>query len=112
MDFLQRMSPYKPALWLLSALGLFGLNGVFLYYAFFRPDVFAAAQQNPVSLVFIAEAFLLVVFGAWVIARLGLERPGWLAFVIMSIIGSLAFSVPFFLLLHIRKRERAPSNIQ
>lgn len=107
MDFLQRMSRYKPVLWLLSALGLFGLNGVFLYYALFRPDVMASAHQNPVSLVFIVEAFFLVAFGAWVIAKLGLKRPGWLAFVIMSIIGSLAFSVPFFLLLHIRKRERS-----
>lgn len=112
MDFLRRMSPYQPALWLLSVLELFSLNGIFLYYALFRPEVMASAQQNPINLVFIAETFLLVAFAAWVIAKLGFKRPGWLAFAIMSIIGSLAFSVPFFLLLHIRKRERVLSNIQ
>lgn len=105
MDFLDRMSPYQPLLWFLSALGLFGLNGVFLYYAFFHPDVMAAAQHNPISLVFMVEAFVMVAFAAWVIARLGLKRPGWLVFVVMSIAGSLAFSVPFFILLHLRKRE-------
>jgi len=105
MDVLQRMSPYKSVLWFLSALGFFGLNGVFLYYPLFHPDAMAAAQQNPISLVFMLEAFVLVAFAAWVIARVGLERPGWLAFVIMSVVGSLCFSVPFFLLLHIRKRD-------
>lgn len=107
MNVFHRIVPYQSVLWLLSALGLFGLNGVFLYYAFLRPDVMAAAYQNPVSLVFILEAFVMIAFGAWVIARMGLERPGWLAFVAMSLIGSLAFSVPFFLLLHLRKRRAA-----
>lgn len=112
MNSFQPLAPYKPILWLLSALGLFGLNGVFVYYALRHPDVVVAAHQNPVSLVFILEAFVMVAFGAWVIARLGLKGPGWLAFVILSIVGGLAFSVPFFLLLHIRKRERSPSNVQ
>ena len=107
MDFLQRIAPYQTVLWLLSALGLLGLNGAFLYYAIFRPEVMTAAQQNPISLVFIIEAFVLVAFAAWVIAWLGLKRPGWLAFVIMSLVGSLAFSVPFFLLLHLHKRRIA-----
>lgn len=105
MDVLQRMSSYKSVLWFLSALGFFGLNGVFIYYALFQPDLMAAALQNPISFVFMIEAFVIVAFAAWVIARIGLERPGWLAFVIMSVIGSLCFSVPFFLLLHIRKRK-------
>lgn len=104
MDFLHRMSSYQPALWFLSAIGFFGLNGVYLYYALFRPDVMTAALQNPVSLVFMLEAFVLLAFAAWVISRMGLKRPGWLTFVILSLVGSLAFSVPFFLLLHIRKR--------
>lgn len=105
MDFLQRIAPYRPALWLLAALGFFGLNGVFVYYALLRPDVLAASMANPVSLVFIVEAFVMVAFAAWAIARLGLRRPGWLAFVLLSVAGGLAFSVPFFLLLHLRRQE-------
>ena len=42
---------------------------------------------------------------AVLIARLGLRRPGWVAFVVLSIVGSLAFSVPAFLLWHLRKAE-------
>ena len=102
--FLSVLARYKPLLWLLSAVGFFGLNGVFLYYALLRPDVVEAAMANPVAIVFMAEAFLLVGLGAWLVHVFGFRRPGWATFVILSIIGSLAFSLPFFLLLHIRKR--------
>ncbi|MDT0630720.1 hypothetical protein RQM47_07035 [Rubrivirga sp. S365] len=106
MSIVVALRSARPALWALAFVGLVGLNGPFLYYALFRPDVVAAAQQNPVALVFMAEAFVLVGFGAWGIARLGLRRPGWLAFVALSIAGSLAFSVPAFLLWHLRTRDR------
>lgn len=108
MDLLQRLAPYRLVLWLLAGLGLFGLNGVFVYYALLQPDVLAAALRNPVSLVFMVEAFVMVGLAAWVIARVGLKRPGWLAFVLLSMLGGLAFSVPSFLLLHIRKHEPVP----
>ena len=107
MRLLDLLRPYTPTLWILAVVGLLGLNGAFVYYALFRPDVLAAAQRNPVSLVFMVEAFVLVGLGAWGIWRLGLRRPGWVAFVAMSLVGSLAFSVPAFLLLHLRKRSRA-----
>ncbi len=105
MNFLEKLQPYKPVLWIFALVGLLGLNGTFLYYTIFQPDVQAAALENPVSVVFIVEAFLMVAFAAWVIWLMGFERPGWFLFVIMSIVGSLAFSVPFFLLMHIRKHE-------
>jgi hypothetical protein len=90
---------------MLAAVGLLVLNSVFLYYAFAHPDVLAEAAQNPISAVFQLEAFLLLALAAWLIHRLGLRRPGWLAFVVMSLAGTLAFSVPAFLLLHLRKRD-------
>ena len=106
MDALDVFRPYRPALWALAAVGLVGLNGVFVFYAVARPDVLAEAQRNPISLVFMAEAFLFMGLGAWGIWRLGLRRPGPLAFVALSIAGTLAFSVPAFVLLHLRKRDR------
>ena len=106
MDFLHRIAPYRPVLWLFATLGFFGLNGLFIYYAVRQPDVLAAALENPISLVFIVEAFFLVAFTAWVISQLNLRQPGWLVFVIFSVVGGLAFSVPFFLLLHLRKQGR------
>lgn len=105
MNFIQPLSPYQPFLWLLSTIGFFGLNGIFIHYTFWHPEVLAAAQQNPVSLVFMAEAFVMVAFGAWIISRFELEQPGWIAFVGLSLLGGLAFSVPFFLLLHLRNHQ-------
>ena len=104
MNAIHRLSPYRPLLYVVGAIGLFGLNGVFLFYALLRPEVMAAALANPVSLVFILEALLLTGLFAWLIATFGWKRPGWLAFVALSMVGSLAFSVPAFLLLHLRKQ--------
>lgn len=103
--WLERLEPFRLLLWLLAGFGLFVLNGVYLYFTFARPEVASAAMSNPVSLVFMTEAFVLMVLGAWLIARAGLRRPGWGVFIVLSIAGSLIFSIPAFLLLHMRKRR-------
>jgi len=105
MNATHRLASYRFLLYVIAAVGFFGLNGVFLFYALLRPDVMAAALANPVSLVFILEAFLMTGFFAWLIATLGWRKPGWLAFVVLSMVGSLAFSVPAFLLLHLRQHD-------
>ena len=105
MNAINRLYPYRLLLYVVGAIGFFGLNGVFLFYALLRPELMVAALENPISLVFVLEAFLMTGFMAWVIGRLGLKKPGWLAFVILSMVGSLAFSVPSFLLLHLRKQD-------
>lgn len=69
-------------------------NGIFIWYALTPPVLVEAALRNPIALVFIAEAFFLMFLFAWLIGRLGLRRPGRLAFIAMSLIGSMAFSVP------------------
>lgn len=103
MHDLHALRPYRPLLYALAAAGLVGVNGVFLYYAFVHPDVMTEAYRNPVSLAFIAEAFLLMFFAAWGIAKAGWERPGWRAFVVLSVLGSLAFSVPVFVLMRLKR---------
>ncbi|GEP42797.1 hypothetical protein [Brevifollis gellanilyticus] len=95
---------------LLLGLALFGFivpNGIFIYYALAAPAVMMAALANEVSLVFILEAFFLMFLFAWLLHRRGIRSPGWLAFIIMSLIGSLAFSVPACLYLVSRKARRA-----
>lgn len=94
---------------LLLALAVFGLivpNGVFLYYSLVAPAALHAALRNPVALVFITEAFLLMFLFAWVIHRLGLRGPGWLGFIVMSLVGSMVFSVPAFLYLASRHAQK------
>ena len=96
---------------LLLALAVFGLivpNGFFLYYLLVAPASLHAALSNPVALVFITEAFLLMFLFAWLIRHLGFCSPGWLAFLIMSLFGSMVFSVPAFLYLASRNARRTP----
>ncbi len=107
---LEKLDSYRPLLRVISFLGLLGINGVFLYYAVFHPSVMMAALVNPVSLVFIIEAFVMMAFLAWLISVTGLDGPGWGWFVILSLIGGLAFSAPLFILLHLRKRRAAPGR--
>lgn len=103
---------------LLLALAVSGLivpNGIFIYYSLAAPALLHDALTNPVALVFIAEAFLLMFLFAWVIHRQGLRSPGWLAFIVLSLLGSLAFSVPAFLYLasrRSRRKLRTPRRIE
>jgi len=98
---------------LLLAFAGFGLivpNGFFLYYSLVAPAILHAALSNPVALVFITESFLLMFLFAWVIHHLGIRSPGWLGFIIMSLCGSLVFSVPAFLYLASRNGRKTPPS--
>lgn len=89
----------------LAALAVFGLvvpNGVFLWYFVTSPGLLRAALVNPISLVFLFEAFFLMFLIAWLIRRAGGQRPSGLGFIVMSLAGSLAFSVPAVLCLALR----------
>lgn len=91
---------------LLLVLALFALlvpNTLFLYAALARPDLVVAALRNPVALLFVTEAFLLMLLGAGLLHRAGARRPGPLAFLALSLAGSLLFSVPLFLYLASRR---------
>ena len=106
------MKPFTTAqekfLLVLAIFGLVGPNGCFLYYSLAAPPVLHAALGNPVALVFIAEAFLLMFLFGWLIHRMGFRSPGWLAFILMSLIGSLAFSVPAFFYFASRHARKTP----
>ena len=94
---------------LLLTFALFGLivpNGIFLYYSLRAPATLYAALGNPVSLVFIGEAFFLMFLFAWVLRHWGIRAPGWFAFIAMSLIGSMIFSVPTFLYFASRNAAR------
>lgn len=111
MNLLDTLRAQRPALWLLGALGFLVLNPVFLYFYITDPALWDAAVANPISLVFIAEAFILLGFGAWFIGRSNLRKPGWAAFVLLAIAGTLAFALPVFILWHLRKHEAAATEV-
>lgn len=97
---------------ILLAIAIFGLvvpNGAFVYLSITSWDLVVAAMTNPIALVFIVEAFALMFFFAWLIHRQGLKAPGWLAFIIMSLVGSMMFSVPACLWLWSRNSPQSLS---
>lgn len=108
------MRPFTPTqekvLLFLAVFGLLVPNGVFLYCAFLQPETLRAAIANPAALVFITEAFLLMFLFAWLIHHLGFRSPGWAAFIAMSLVGSMAFSVPAFLYLTSRNARKVGRN--
>ena len=49
-------------LWDAAAIGLFGINGLFLIATFFRTEQVSQAYNNLYALTFIIEAFVLLPF--------------------------------------------------
>ena len=95
---LDAMRPLRPLLLAAAIVGFVAINCPFLYFAFIDKAVYAEAMSNGLALVFIGEAFLLMFLIAFLIARTGC-RPGWFFFIAMSLLGSLAFSIPLQLYL-------------
>lgn len=93
---------------MLAILATFGFlvpNGIFVY-ASMQADVLRVALSNPIALMFIIEALFLMALFAWLIHRSGNKYPGWQAFIILSVLGSMAFSVPAYLYLASRRARK------
>lgn len=108
MKPLQNMRPY---LLVISILGFTFINIPFLYISIFERETYVEAMTNGMALVFIVEAFILMFLIAFLIYRMGFKSPGWIGFIVFSIIGSLAFSIPFFLYLH-TSPSRSKSSVE
>lgn len=82
------------ALGSVAVVGALGLNGIFLYALVARPALLGEALGNPIALAFILEAFVLVGLLAYLMARWGVTRIGWGWFVVLSLLGGVAFALP------------------
>jgi hypothetical protein len=97
----------RTILLVVAVLGAFGLNGVFLYVLLARPDLLQAALRDPIAWVLMIEAFLVTgVFGWW-LARKRRQRPGGVVFILLSLLGGIAFSLPLVILAADRDRRRS-----
>ena len=75
--------------------------------AFVQPEMLAAAQSNPLSLAFIFEALALMAGLAYRLPKWGVTQLSWGWFVVLSLVGSLAFSLPIALLWGEKNDQRA-----
>lgn len=93
-------------LWVLAALGFFLVNGAFAY-GLLQRDVLAEAMANPLAMAFMGEAFLLVGAFAYLLSKWGVARLSWRWFVVLSLLGSMAFALPVVLLWPKRRTGRS-----
>lgn len=93
-----------------AILGFLVINVPFLYITVFDQQTYSEAMANGIAQIFMGEAFLLMFFFAFVIAWIGWKKPGWAFFIAMSILGSLAFSVPLYLYLMARSSKSCDSD--
>ena len=84
-------------LWVLAGFGFVVLNGVFLH-GLFNPEMLREAMTNPLALVFIGEALVLVGVIGYLLAKWQVSRLSWRWFVFLSLLGSMAFALPVVLL--------------
>jgi hypothetical protein len=85
------------SLWILALVGFVFVNGAFLY-GLLRPEALEEALANPLALAFIAEALLLMGALAYLLTKWRVSRLGWGWFVVLSLLGSMAFALPVVLL--------------
>ena len=81
----------------MAAACVVGVNGAFLY-GLVRPELMRAALTNPVALAFIVEAFMLLAGLAWLLRKWELTRLSVPWFVLLALLGGLAFAFPVALL--------------
>ena len=93
---------------ILAVVGFAGLNGVFVWAVLSRPETLTSAFQNPVAAAFMAEAFLLVGVLAYLLARWKVNQVHWGWFVVLSLVGGIAFALPMVLLWSSRHRTKSP----
>ena len=100
----------RPFLLIAAIFGFLTINIPFLWFTFFDHEVYSAAMNNGMTRVFIGEAFILMLFFAFMIAKLGWKKPGWVFFIAMSLLGSMAFSIPLQLYLTLNPKKNGESN--
>ncbi len=113
---MEKLNKYKNILLCLSIFGFCVFNIPFLYYAYFYKDIYLNALSNPISLVFMGEAIFILLLCCFFIIKFNLTKPGAIGFIILSLAGTLAFSIPFFLYLQSKKlkvrwNENYPNTI-
>ena len=95
-------------MWLLviSAAGFIVPNGFFVYWLLAEYHGLGPIWSDHLALAFIIDAFGAMLLLAYWYARHPIGRIKWQMFVLLSLIGGLAFSLPLYWWLN-EKREHA-----
>jgi hypothetical protein len=80
-------------------IALFGLivpNGIFIYWLFTEFNSVTEVVNNKLAIAFIIDAFMAMFLLAYWFAARPIGKVRWYWFIILSIIGGLGFSLPFY----------------
>lgn len=95
-------------MWLL-AIALFGLvvpNGLFVYWAAVELTTIGEVLANRLAVAFMIDAVMALVVLAYLFAVRPLGPVRWPWFVVLSLVGGLGFSIPFYIWLNRRLEGR------
>jgi len=90
----------------LLLVALFGLlvpNGFFVYWLLFEYQGLGAVLHDRLALGFILDCFLALGILSVYFARHPIGRVRWPWFVVLSLLGGLGFSLPFYYWLNLRR---------
>jgi len=95
-------------MWLvfLAVIGLLAPGGLFLYWLFNDYSFLAAALSDKMALAFFVDLLMSTFFLTYLFARKPIGPVKWSWFLALSLLGTLAFSIPLFIWLNWR---RAPA---
>ena len=89
-------SKMKAVVLTVSAFGLIVPNGMFFYYLFVQFSSVSEILNDLLALGFIIDAFMATGLISWWLAYNPIGRYSWKVFVLLSLIGGLGFSLPFY----------------
>ena len=81
---------------IVAAFGLIVPNGLFIYFTIFEFDSFTSVIQNKLALAFIIDAFMVMAILCVYFYKNPPGRIRWPWFAVLSLIGGLGFSLPFY----------------
>lgn len=94
----------KSVLLSIATFGLFIPNGMFFYYLIVQFQSLTDVVDDLLALAFIIDAFMATGLLAWFFAKHPIGKYSWKLFVVLSLLGGLGFSIPFFYYLNKRQQ--------
>ena len=81
---------------LIALFGLFVPNGLFIYWLFTEFSSITEVMNNWLALAFIIDAFMVLGLLTYWFAKNPMGKVKWPWFIVLSLIGGLGFSLPFY----------------
>jgi hypothetical protein len=96
--------------WVLLVVALFGLvfpNGMFIYASFHDQNACGGLTHNLLASSFMLDAFVAMGLLAYFFAVRPIGRFKWYWFILLSLLGGMAFSLPLYWWLNSRREPTA-----